>query len=116
MKLNLKNLLLERHIKKHYAYLVKNSLKPHTAKKLLRPKIDRIQLEELLLLCRILLCTPNDLIVIEEKDKKLLVDNHPLLQLKTRQGKVNLIDKLRKMLLEEQDEITELIEKKEAKG
>lgn len=116
MKLNLKNLLLERHIKQPYPYLIKNSFKPHTVNKLLRPKIDRIQFDELLLLCRILHCTPNDLLVIEEKDKKLLVENHPLLKLKARQGKVNLIDKLRKMLLEEQDEITELIEKKEAKG
>jgi DNA-binding Xre family transcriptional regulator len=116
MKLNLKNLLLERHIKQHHSYLVKNSLKHHTANKLLDAKIDRIQFKELLLLCRILLCTPNDLLVIEEKDKKLLAENHPLLQIKARQGKANLIDKLRKMLLEEQDEITELIEKKEAKG
>jgi DNA-binding Xre family transcriptional regulator len=112
MKLNLKNILKDKQIKQPVSFLEKNGFPPHVALRLLKPKTDRIQHKELLLLCRVLFCTPNDLFILEEADIRLIHESHPLSKLKPRDGKLNLLDKLRKMPMEQLDELNELIDKK----
>ena len=77
MKLNLKNLLQDKQISQPYSFLEKNGFAPHVALRLLSPKCDRLQFKEMLQLCSILYCTPNDLFVIDEAEQKLLPEATP---------------------------------------
>jgi len=86
---------------------------PPMGRKLLRPKNDRIHYKELFFLCRTLNCTPNDLFVLDEREKKLLPPDHPLLQIKPRTGKINLLDKLRQLPLDKLDDLERFIDGKE---
>lgn len=112
MRLNIENLLEHRGINQPYKFFTKRGFKVHTVTKLLNPKTDRIQFKELSLLCKLLRCTPNDLLILDEKDKFYFNEGHPMLDVKPRVGIIDITDRLRMLPLDQVDEISEIITKK----
>ena len=82
LTLNLTPIFKARGIEKPYSFLVKAGLSPHSANSAINSKTRVFRLDHIELLCRILVCEPNDLLAwIPEKGQNYSKD-HPLLKLK----------------------------------
>jgi DNA-binding Xre family transcriptional regulator len=63
LSLNLIPIFKARAIEKPYSFLVKAGLSPHSATNILNNKTHVFRLDHIELLCRVLVCEPNDLLV-----------------------------------------------------
>ena len=65
LSLNLIPIFKARAIEKPYSFLVKAGLSPHSATNILNNKTHVFRLDHIELLCRVLICEPNDLLSIK---------------------------------------------------
>ncbi|WP_298121780.1 helix-turn-helix transcriptional regulator [Flavobacterium sp.] len=78
LSLNLRPIFTTRGIEKPYSFLVKNGFTSHTANSLLNSKTRVFRLDHIELLCEILLCEPNDLLMWKPDSGKTIAPNNPL--------------------------------------
>ena len=78
LSLNLRPIFSIRGIEKPYSFLVKNGFTSHAANTLLNSKTRVFRLDHIELLCEVLLCEPNDLLLWEPDSGKTIAPNNPL--------------------------------------
>jgi len=82
LSFNLAPIFKARGIEKPYTFLVKAGLAPHSANILLSSQTRSFRLDHIELLCRILVCEPNDILVYREDATHKIAEDHPLHNLK----------------------------------
>ena len=78
LTIKIAHVLNTRGIENHFTFLVKSGFNNHTAHNLLSSKTRSFRLDHIEMLCRILVCEPNDLVSYTPSAKYPLPDNHPL--------------------------------------
>jgi DNA-binding Xre family transcriptional regulator len=78
LNLNLRPIFQARGIERPYTYLVKAGISRATAHNILNSKTRVFRLDHIELLCRVLICEPNDLLAYVPDPDSLLQDTHPL--------------------------------------
>ncbi len=67
-----------RQIERPHSFLVKAGFSPHSATSLLNAEIRSLRLDHIEIVCELLHCEPNDLIVFKPNSAQKLQKNHPL--------------------------------------
>jgi DNA-binding Xre family transcriptional regulator len=109
LSLNLKPIFKMRGIEKPYTFLVKAGLSPHSATTILNNKTRIFRLDHIELLCDILVCEPNDLLLWSPEKGKNYSDNHPLSKLKLQPTDTRWIDTFSSMSYKELKEVSRAI-------
>jgi DNA-binding Xre family transcriptional regulator len=81
LNLNLQHIFEARGINKPYSFLVNAGFTPHTATAIVSSSTKTFKLEHIELLCKVLVCEPNDLLLFTADKNEVLPANHPLLKL-----------------------------------
>jgi DNA-binding Xre family transcriptional regulator len=82
LTLHLTPIFKARGIKKPYSFLVKAGLSPHSANYIAYGKGRVFRLDHIELLCKLLVCEPNDLLAWKPNKNELIAKDHPLTKLK----------------------------------
>ncbi|MBL7749547.1 MAG: helix-turn-helix transcriptional regulator [Chitinophagaceae bacterium] len=75
---NLEPIFKARGIDKPYTFMVKAGISPSSSHAILNNNTRSFRLDHIELLCRVLICEPNDLLVFTPDPDKPLPPNHPL--------------------------------------
>ncbi len=78
LTLNLTPIFNARGINRPYSFLVKAGLSPHAANAIVNSETRSFRLDHIELLCRVLVCEPNDLLQYTPGNDQQLPANHPL--------------------------------------
>ena len=97
LKLDLRPLLQVRGISQPYSFLRGHGFTHNIAWKLLSGKSRECRYHHIEKLCRLLLCTPNDLLVWKPDENEVYPDNLPLRELMVKPETVNIEDEMSKM-------------------
>jgi len=81
LSLNLTPIFKARGIQKPYSFLVKNGFTNFTASNILNANSRSFRLDHIEMLCNILVCEPNDLLLFTPDKNKQYAPNNPLLKL-----------------------------------
>lgn len=81
LSLNLAPIFKARGIDKPYSFLVKNGFTPFTATNIINNNSRVFRLDHIEMLCNILVCEPNDLLLFTPDKDKQYAPNNPLLKL-----------------------------------
>jgi len=114
LNLNLKPIFEARGIERPYTYLVKASISRATAHNILNSKTRVFRLDHIELLCRVLICEPNDLLSYTPDSQTIVPEMHPLNNLtKEEASQSSIKNSLANIPYKELKEITaQLFEKK----
>jgi len=82
LSLDLEHIFKARGIDKPYTFLVKAGFTPHSASVICNSKTRVIKLDHIELLCKALVCEPNDILSYKASKGEVLGTDHPLLKLK----------------------------------
>lgn len=110
---NLKVLFRERGIERPFTFLVKAGIAPATAHNILHNATRTSKLRHVELLCRVLMCEPNDLFVWVPDKGVVYPENLPLKRLQRANDGDELVVMLSKMPLDKVRELKALIVEKE---
>ena len=116
LSLNLTPIFSLRGIEKPYTFLVKAGLSPHSATSILNNKTRIFRLDHVELLCDILVCEPNDLLLWSPDQGKQYSENNPLSKLKQQPTDVSWQETLSQMSFKELREVTKTIVEKKKNG
>ena len=106
---NLGPIFAARNITRPRAFLIKAGFNNHSANNVLSGDYPHPRMQHIELLCKLLVCTPNDLFVWKKDANEIVADNHPLHQLAPKRIPTVQMDKLRNLPLEQLTEVTNLI-------
>lgn len=81
LSINLTPIFNARGIQKPYSFLVKNGFTNFTASNILNANSRSFRLDHIEMLCHILVCEPNDLLLFTPDKDKQYAPNNPLLKL-----------------------------------
>ena len=81
LNLDLQHIFEARGIDKPYAFLVKAGFTAHTATSICSSSTRAFKLDHIELLCKALVCEPNDLLSFTADKNEVLQADHPLLKL-----------------------------------
>ncbi len=81
LNLDLQHIFKARGIDKPYTFLVKAGFTPHTATSICSNSTRVFKLDHIELLCKALVCEPNDLLSFTADKGEVLQSDHPLLKL-----------------------------------
>jgi DNA-binding Xre family transcriptional regulator len=81
LSLNLTPIFKARGIEKPYSFLVKNGFTNFTASNILNSNSRAFRLDHIEMLCNILVCEPNDLLLFTPDKGRQYAPNNPLLKL-----------------------------------
>mgnify|MGYP000087686876 FL=1 len=109
LTLNLTPIFKARGIDKPYTFLVKAGLSPHSAHSITNSKTRIFRLDHIELLCSILTCEPNDLLMWTPDKGQQYAQSNPLLKLKQDDLNQNLQETLATMPFKQLKQITETI-------
>ena len=109
LKFNITPLFKARQIEKPYSFLIKAGFTHSAATTIVNNKRSAFTLKQITLLCKILYCEPNDLLVYKPLKNDLLPPNHPLLNLKEKEFNLELQETFKTMSLAELNEIGQFI-------
>ncbi|MBB2146776.1 helix-turn-helix domain-containing protein [Pedobacter sp. LMG 31464] len=109
LSLNLNTIFKARGIEKPYSYLVKAGINPRSANGLLASTPRALKLDHIEIICKLLLCTPNDLLIWTPTKDQTYPENHPLHALKKPEEQNNIHELLATMSFEQVKEITQTI-------
>lgn len=84
LSFNVSSVFKARGIDNPYYYLVKLGLSPYTVNNILYKSVRSLDLRHVELLCKVLVCEPNDLLVWTPDKNQFYPDNLPLQKLKTK--------------------------------
>jgi len=107
--LNLKPIFAARGIEKPFSYLVKAGFNYNAAHRLINGKPSVFRLDHIELLCKILVCEPNDLLIWKPNKNEIIADNHPLRSLQSTEIDTNIKNILANTPLKELKELTKEI-------
>lgn len=79
---NLDPIFTARGIEKPFSFLVKNGFTPHSAHNIINSNNHILRLDHVELLCELLFCEPNDLLLWTPSKNKIIQENHPLNKLR----------------------------------
>jgi DNA-binding Xre family transcriptional regulator len=82
LSLDLQHIFKARGIDRPYTFLVKAGFTPHTANSICSSSTRAFKLDHIELLCKALVCEPNDLLSFKADKGEVLAADHPLLKLK----------------------------------
>jgi DNA-binding Xre family transcriptional regulator len=108
--LNIATILNEREIKKHYTFLCANGFTEHTATHMLTHKSKSISFKHLEMLCTLLHCTPNDILVWSPDEGTKPSASQPLHKLTHPEHKSIITHGFRNLPLEELRELRKIME------
>ncbi len=97
LKLNIAELLKGRGIDNPGRYLVEKGMAYHRVNRLLTGKTDSMSYPVLEELCRLCVCTPNELFVWEKDEAVAVADDHPLYALKPKVAVINPVDRVKNL-------------------
>lgn len=97
LKLNITELLKGRGIDNASRYLVERGMAYHRVNRLLTGKTDSFTYSILDELCRLCVCTPNDLFVWVKDEGMTVADDHPLYALKPKVAVMNPVDRVKNL-------------------
>ena len=109
LTLNLAPIFRARGIEKPFTFLVNAGLPRHSATRLINNKPAVLRLDHMELLCRVLVCEPNDLLLFKPEKGQQYAANHPLLKLTQTLPASNWQQTLAEMPLKQLREITATI-------
>ncbi len=109
LSLNLHPIFRARGIERPYSFLVKAGLSPHSANAILSSQTRVFRLDHIELLCRTLVCEPNDLVVFTPNKDQNLSPEHPLNNLKHSESGKDMRETLATMPFKQLQEITKQI-------
>lgn len=98
-----------RGIEKPYSFLVKAGISPNTAYKITNGKMRILRLDHVELLCDLLVCEPNDLLIWAPNKGSRPPGNHTLAKLKPITGGKNFYEKLAGTPYRELTEVTKAL-------
>ena len=81
LSIDLTHIFKARGIDRPYTFLVKAGFTSHTAHSLLNSSTRAFKLDHIELLCKALICEPNDLLVFSPDKDQVFSADHPLLKL-----------------------------------
>jgi DNA-binding Xre family transcriptional regulator len=82
LSINLTPIFKARGIERPYSFLVNSGFNAHTAHSLLAGTTRAFKLDHVELLCKSLICEPNDLLAFTPNKNEVYLPEHPLLKLK----------------------------------
>ena len=82
LRLNVMPVFKARGIDNPYYFLVKQGLSAYTVNSILYHGVSSLNFNHVELMCKVLVCEPNDLLVWTPDKNQFLPDNHPLQKLK----------------------------------
>jgi DNA-binding Xre family transcriptional regulator len=82
LSFNLAPVFKARSISNPYTFLVKAGIARHTAHRILSNQVRVFRLDHIELLCRVLVCEPNDILVYTPSANQPLPEDHPLQSLR----------------------------------
>lgn len=106
LSLNLTPIFKARGFEKPFSFLVKNSFTNFTATNILNNNSRSFKLDHIEMLCNILVCEPNDLLLFTPDKGKQYAPNNPLLKLIGDDSNGSLSDTLATMPFKELKEVT----------
>ncbi|MCD6067070.1 MAG: hypothetical protein K0S33_1896 [Bacteroidetes bacterium] len=113
--LNLRPVFDLRGIENPYSFLVKAGFSSYNAHKLLNTRNYTFQLLHIEKLCRILACTPNDLLCWVPASDDLISETHPLQELRSRIMAGNWKKTMKTIPLSQLRELAKMIEDQKGK-
>lgn len=114
LSLNLTPIFKARGITKPYSYLVKNGFTNFTASNILNSNSRSFRLDHIEMLCNLLVCEPNDLLLFTPDKDKQYAPNNPLLKLAGDDGSNDWSDTLATMPFKELKEAAKIIVSKDS--
>ena len=108
LKLIINELINLRGIKKPHAFLRKQGLSNHKISEYQSGKAKSFKIKDIEHLCKVFICTPNDLFSWDPDINSKLPDEHPLNKLK-KQASINLAEITTDMSLEELAEFSQKV-------
>ena len=114
LSLNLIPIFKARGIDKPHSYLVKAGISPKSAQNILNSQTRVFRLDHIELLCRILICEPNDILVYREDATHKISEDHPLNNLKQTETSKSLKDTITTLPYKQLKELTKQINQMEA--
>ena len=106
---NLETVMKARQIERPYSFLVKAGISPHSATTLLNAEIRSLRLDHIEIVCELLHCEPNDLIVFKPSDSQKLQKNHPLNKFIPKEQDTNWQDTIKMVPIAKLKEIAKLL-------
>ncbi|CAM4240547.1 helix-turn-helix domain-containing protein [Flavobacterium terrigena] len=116
LSFNLSPIFKARGIDKPHAYLVKAGISPHSAQDILNSQSRTLRLDHLELLCRILVCEPNDILVYREDATHKIAEDHPLNNLKQTETDKSLKETITTIPYKQLKELTKQINQTEVEN
>ena len=110
--LNLNPVLKVRGIKKPYTFLVNAGITPYSVNSMLKKKGHVVDLRHLELLCKVLLCEPQDILEWRPGTDEKYAEDFPLAKLKHQFADDRLDDTFSKMNFKELKEVKKIIAEK----
>lgn len=101
LTLNLTPIFKARGIEKPYTFLVKSGFTSHSANQIINSKTRVFRLDHIELLCEVLNCEPNDLLLWKPEKDKVYSENNPLKKLQSDEATENIIETLSKLTYKE---------------
>jgi len=109
LSLDLVPIFKARGIERPYTFLVKAGLSPHSATSIINSQSRVFRLDHVELLCSLLHCTPNDILIwLPDKNKKI-PDNHPLTNLRKKKFDSDWVETLKTIPIDKLNEIASIL-------
>lgn len=112
LSFNILPIFKARGIDKPYTFLIKAGLSPHIVTRIINNKPQVLRLDHIELLCSLLVCEPNDLLVFIPNKNNKLSDNHPLMKLRYQAPNENWQEIIAEIPFKQLNEMTKAIASK----
>ena len=109
LSFNLAPIFRARGIERPFTFLVKAGFSPHSANLVLNNKTRSFKLDHVELLCKILVCEPNDLLLWSPAKDQQYASDHPLFKLKQQENMESMKQTLATVPYKQLKEITQQI-------
>ena len=116
LSFNLSPIFKARGINNPHSYLVKAGISPKSAQNILNSQIRSFRLDHIELLCKILVCEPNDILVYREDATHKIAEDHPLNNLKHTETNKSLTETITTIPYKQLKELTKQINQKETEN
>ena len=111
LSLNLKPIFKARGIERPFSFMVKAGISPASANAILDGSIRSFRLDHIELLCKILICEPNDLLLWAPDKDQQYANDHPLFNLQQQDSLIDMKQTMATIPYKQLKEITKQINK-----
>ena len=111
LSLNLKPIFQARGIERPFSFMVKAGISPASANAILDGSVRTFRLDHIELLCKILICEPNDLLLWAPNADQQYANDHPLFNLQQQDSLKDLKQTMATIPYKQLKEITKQINK-----